>query len=149
MRRHRLSGIMYNWMHLPLMLSVAWLGSGLNLMSAVSRECGELHDGEVEVEEADEVAVANRRYYVCYSLALNLIVLELIFILHNHSDNAQHPLRKLKLWLQLGLAAVCFAVPTLVPEEIVSDASLLLFLSLAVAALVVFSFIEARWIYGG
>ena len=148
MRRHRLSGIMYNWMHLPLMLSVAWLGSGLNLMSAVSRGCGEMHDGEVEVEEADEVAVANRRYYVCYSLALYLIVLELIFILHNHSDDAQHPLRKLKLWLQLGLAAVCCGVPSLVPEEIVSDASLLLCLSLVIAALVVFSFVEARWSYG-
>ena len=148
MRRHRLSGIMYTWVHLPLMFSVAWLGSGLNLMSAVSRGCGEMHDGEVEVEEADEVAVANRRYYVCYSLALYLIVLELIFILHNHPDDAQHPLRKLKLWLQLGLAAVCCGVPSLVPEEIVSDASLLLCLSLAIAALVVFSFVEARWNYG-
>ena len=129
------------------MFSVAWLGSGLNLMSAVSRECGKIYDGKMEVEEADEVALTNRRYYVCYSLALNLITLEAIFLLHKHPDNAQHPLRKLKLLLQLGLAVLCICVPSFIPEKIVPDATLMFFLSLAVAMLVLFSFMEARWVY--
>ena len=148
MRRHRFTGLGFMWMHLPLMLSVAWLGSGLNLMSAVSRECGELHDGEVEVEEADNVAVAHRRHYVCYSLALHLIVLEILFVLHKHPDEAQHPLRKIKLWLQLGLAFALVVTPSIASEEAISDATLLLLFAFALAALVVFSFVEARWRYG-
>jgi hypothetical protein len=142
MRRHRLTGILYMWFHIPVMCGVAWLGSGLNLMTAMSRQCGE-PDGEIE--EADDIAIANRRCYVCYSLALILFSLELVFLMHLHPDDSEHPLRKFKIWAQCGSALVLVAVPTFFPEEVVSDTALLVVIAIVLVCLVVFSFVEARW----
>ena len=125
--------------------SVAWLGSGLSVMLSVARRCG----GDIgSIDEVDATAVANRRYYVCESLAVLLFSLELTYALHKHPERDIQPLRGLKVGTTIAYALFCAILPVVTSEESLPDAAMLPVLACGLIALVVFSFVETRYWYG-
>lgn len=137
MRRHRVSGILWMYLHIGLMLPTATLGCGLNVICSTVRLNGEMP------EEIDSIAFVHRREYVTYSLAA--FTISLVLIGHTHTHTGFRPLRKYKYLYQVVTSCVYLAIPSLVPEEMLPDPALLVLLAVNSVLLVAFNLAESHY----
>ena len=132
-----MSGILWMYLHIGVMMPTATLGCGLNVMCSVVRM-----DGEIS-EEFDSIAVKHRRAYVTYSLAA--FTLSLVLLNHTHKQTGYRPLRKFKNMYQVVSSCIYIAIPSLVPVDLLPDSALLVLLAINSVCLVAFNLLESHY----
>ena len=119
------------------MISIGVFGCGLNVMSSLVLR------NEEALEGIDSVSIAHRRAYVAYSLAV--FIVSLIAINLCHKQTGHRPLRKYKFFLQVLVACFYFAIPAMIPVELMPDYALLLLLAVISVLLVAFNLAESHY----